>query len=112
MTDMSFSDQVLTIAICAAMTMATRFVPFLLFRPGKALPAYVQYLGKALPAAVFAMLVVYCLRNVDMTGGTYGLPEWIATAVTCALHVWKRNMMLSMVVGTAVYMILVQRIFA
>lgn len=111
MTDMTFWQQAATIAICSLATMTTRFLPFFLFRPGKALPPYVQYLGKALPAAVFALLVVYCLKDVPFTSGTYGLPEIIALAVTTILHIWRRNMMLSMAAGTVVYMALVQYVF-
>ncbi len=111
MTDMTFLEQVLTIAICSLATMTTRFLPFFCFKPGKNLPPYIQYLGKALPSAVFALLVVYCLKDVHFTSGTYGLPEIIAIAVTVVLHIWRRNMMLSMAAGTAVYMVLVQKVF-
>lgn len=111
MTEMTFWEQVATIAICSVATMTTRFLPFLLFRPGKTLPPYVQYLGKALPAAVFALLVVYCLKDIHFTEGTYGLPEIIALIGTTILHVWKRNMMLSMAAGTIIYMALVQYVF-
>lgn len=111
MIEMTFWEQILTIAICSLATMTTRFLPFFCFQPGKNLPPYVQYLGKALPSAVFALLVVYCLKGVQFTGGTYGLPEIIAIAVTAVLHIWKRNMMLSMAAGTIVYMVLVQKVF-
>lgn len=102
----------MTIAICAAATMTTRFLPFLIFRPGKDLPPYIRYLGKALPAAVFALLVVYCLKNVNWTSGNYGAPELLAIAATVLVHLKYRNFMLSMVVGTGAYMILVQTVFA
>ena len=74
-------------------------------------PRYIQYLGATLPAAIFAMLVVYCLKGVDLFSGTHGLPEFIAIAATVFLHLWKRNMMISMAGGTAVYMFLVQMVF-
>lgn len=112
MTDMPLWQQAATIAICAAATMTTRFTPFLLFRPGKALPPYVRYLGRALPAAIFALLVVYCLKDVSFSEGTRGAPEIIAIAITAGLHLWKRNMMLSMAAGTVCYMVLVQTIFS
>lgn len=112
MTDMPLWQQAATIAICAIATMATRFTPFLLFRPGKALPPYVRYLGRALPAAIFALLVVYCLKDVSFTTGNRGVPESIAIAVTSGLHLWKRNMMLSMAAGTICYMVLVQMVFS
>lgn len=107
---MTVTQQVITIAVCALGTMATRFVPFLVFgeRP---VPRYVTYLGKALPSATFAMLVVYCLRNVTFLSGTHGAPELIACAVTAVLHVWKRNMFLSIVGGAACYMLLIRLVF-
>ena len=83
---MTHTQEILTIAICVVGTMATRFLPFLIFREVRPVPPYVQYLGKALPSAIFAMLVVYCLRNVDFTGGAHGLPELVSIAATAALH--------------------------
>lgn len=102
MTEMPLYEQVLTIAVCVLATMATRMVPFFLFRPGKTLPAYIQYLGKALPSAVFALLVVYSLKDIHFFSGNHGVPE----ALSLAVHVWKRNMLLSMAAGTACYMAL------
>lgn len=91
--------------------MTTRFLPFALFQ-GHKTPKYVQYLGTVLPAAVFGLLVVYCLKNVDITTGSHGIPEFIGIIVTIVLHVWKRQMMLSIAGGTITYMILVQTVFA
>lgn len=108
---MTLSQQVITIGLCVFGTMATRFLPFLVFREGRPTPAFVSYLGAALPAAIFAMLVVYCLRDVSWFSGTHGLPELIAVAVTAGLHLWKRNMLLSIAGGTVCYMLLVQAVF-
>lgn len=105
---MTVTQQIITIAICALGTMATRFLPFLIFRANKPTPKYIQYLGKALPAAIFGMLVVYCLKNVDLLSDSYGLPELISIAVVVSLHLWKRQMMLSIAAGTVCYMLLVQ----
>lgn len=105
---MTHTQEILTIAICVVGTMATRFLPFLIFREGRPVPPYVQYLGKALPSAIFAMLVVYCLRNVDFTGDAHGLPELVSIAATAALHLWRRNMLLSILGGTLCYMAIVQ----
>lgn len=91
--------------------MATRFLPFLIFGGKKPTPRYIQYLGKALPGAIFAMLVVYCLRNVTPLTGSHALPELIAIAVTVGLHLWKRQTLLSIAGGTVVYMLLVQLVF-
>ena len=64
-----------------------------------------------LPAAIFGMLVVYCLKNVDIAGGSHGLPELISLAVLTALHLWRKNMLLSIAAGTVCYMLLVQFVF-
>ena len=88
---MSVTEQIITIAVVALGTMLTRFLPFLLFPAGKPTPRYVQYLGKALPGAVFGLLVVYCLKNVSLLSGSHGLPELIAILVVAGLHLWKRR---------------------
>ena len=96
---MTILQQTITIILCALGTMLTRFLPFLVFNPKKPTPKYIQYLGSALPGAIFGMLVVY------------GLPELIAIAVTISLHLWKRQMLLSIAGGTVCYMLLVQFVF-
>lgn len=108
---MTVPQQLLTIAAVVLGTMATRFLPFLLFPAGKPTPKYIQYLGKALPAAVFGLLVVYCLRNVTPFSGSHGLPELISIVLVLILHLWKRQMLLSIAGGTVCYMALVQTIF-
>lgn len=108
---MTIPQQIITIALCALATMATRFLPFLVFSGGKPTPKYIQYLGKALPAAIFGMLVVYCLKNVNILTGSHGLPELIAIGVVTALHLWKRQMLLSIAAGTVCYMLLIQFVF-
>ena len=108
---MTVPQQLLTIAAVVLGTMATRFLPFLLFPAGKPTPKYIQYLGNALPAAVFGLLVVYCLRNVTPFSGSHGLPELISIVLVVILHLWKRQMLLSIAGGTVCYMALVQTIF-
>jgi branched-subunit amino acid transport protein AzlD len=108
---MTAVQQLITILVVAAGTVLTRSLPFLLFPAGKPTPKYIQYLGKVLPAAVFGMLVVYCLKNVQILSGSHGLPEAIAIAVVAALHLWKKNTLLSIAVGTVCYMLLVQLVF-
>ena len=107
---MTLTEQILTIVILAATTALTRFLPFLVFR-GKKTPQYVTYLSGVLPPAVFGMLVVYCLKDVDFTSGHHGLPELIGIAVTCILHMWKRQMLISILGGTVAYMLLVQYVW-
>ncbi|MBQ8547634.1 MAG: branched-chain amino acid transporter permease [Lachnospiraceae bacterium] len=108
---MTLTEEILTIGLCAVATMLTRFLPFLVFRADKPTPKYIRYLGKALPAAIFGMLVVYCLKNVDVTAGTHGLPELISVVLVVGLHLWKRNMLLSIGGGTVCYMLLIQCVF-
>lgn len=111
MTSMPLWQQIATIALCALGTMITRFLPFLIFKPGSRLPSYVKYLGKALPSAVFALLVVYCLKDVSILTGSHGIPETLGMGLTTILHLWKRQMLLSMAGGTVFYMFLVQYVF-
>ena len=87
-------------------TMATRYLPFLIFKENKKTPEYIQYLGKFLPSAVFGMLVIYCLKNVEVLHGTHGIPEGISILVTAVLHIWKKNMFLSIAGGTICYMLI------
>lgn len=108
---MTIPQQIITIALCSIGTMATRFLPFIIFKTDKPAPLYIQYLGKALPAAVFGMLVVYCFRDISLFSGSRGLPEAISVAVVVALHLWRKNMLISIAGGTACYMLLVQLIF-
>ena len=108
---MTILEQIITIAICALGTMATRFLPFLIFKDKRPTPKFVQYLGKALPAAIFGMLVVYCLKDVSMTAYSFGIPELIGIVSVVGLHLWKRQMILSIAGGTVIYMLLVQLVF-
>jgi branched-subunit amino acid transport protein AzlD len=103
---MTITQQVITIALCVLGTMTTRFLPFLIFSEKRQTPAFIQYIGKYLPSAVFGMLVIYCLKNVSFVSGTHGVPELIAIVVTVLLHKWKRQMLLSIAGGTACYMLL------
>lgn len=102
---------VLLVGVMSAGTILLRFLPFLLFPSGKKTPAFVTYLGKVLPFAMIGLLVVYCLKDVSVFSGSHGLPELIAMAVVVALHVWRRNTLLSVASGTICYMLLVQFVF-
>lgn len=108
---MTLMQQMITVGMVILGTMLTRFLPFLFFPAGKPTPKYIQYLGGVLPAAVFGMLVVYCLKDVSFFGGSYGIPELISITAVIALHCWKRQMLLSIAGGTVCYMLLVQLIF-
>ena len=100
------------VAIVAAVTMFIRFLPFVVFGGGRPTPRFITYLAGMLPCAIMAMLVVYCLRGMDLTGPTRGLPELLSAAAVVGLHCWKKNTLLSIAAGTALYMVLVQAVFA
>ena len=108
---MTLTQRLVTIALCALATMLTRFLPFALFSSRRPTPRYVQYLGRALPPAIFGMLVIYCLKNVSIVSGSHGLPELIAIAITVGLHLWRRQTLLSIAGGTIAYMLLIQLVF-
>lgn len=108
---MTITQEIITIALCSAATMLTRFLPFLCFKGNKKPPKYIEFLGRALPGAIFGMLVVYCLKEVNLTLFSYGIPELISVLVVILLHLWKRNMLLSIASGTVVYMLLLQFVF-
>lgn len=108
---MPFFHSVSIVAVAAVCTYLTRAVAFLLFGGKKQLPKPVEYLGRVLPPAVIAILVVYCLKGIDLAAAPHGLPELLAVAVVAALHLWKRNNLLSIGAGTAFYMFLVQAVF-
>lgn len=105
------THSILVIAVTALVTVVLRFLPFLVFGGKRETPAYISYLGRLLPYAVMAMLVVYCLRNISFLSAPFGAPELISCAVVALLHVWKRSSILSILGGTVCYMLLVQLVF-
>ena len=101
----------LLVAVVASATALIRFLPFVVVGGWRPTPKFVVYLAGVLPCAIMAMLVVYCLRGVDLLGPTHGLPELIAAVAVVGLHCWKKNTLLSIAAGTALYMVLVQAVF-
>lgn len=116
---MSIIQQAILVAMGVAATMLTRFIPFLIFRPGKPTPKYILYLGKVLPASVFALLVVYCLRHVFYLRRTVS-GDWsfllssdaaaqiLSVLFTILIHLWRKNLMWSIAAGTICYMLLIR----
>lgn len=99
------------VAVVAAVTIALRFLPFAVFSGRRKTPELVTYLGRVLPFAIMGMLVVYCFKSVSFAQSPFGIPEALAGAIVAAVHLWKRNTLLSIVSGTVVYMLLVQLVF-
>lgn len=97
----------LIVAVAAAVTIALRFLPFLIFGENRKTPPLITYLGQVLPYAIMGMLVVYCLKGVDLTAAPFGIPEILGCALVAGLHIWKRNTLLSIGLGTVCYMLLV-----
>lgn len=108
MIDVKYS--LVLIAVMAIVSLLMRALPFIVFSKGK-IPKAVQYLGNVLPGALMGMLVIYCFKSTVVTSFPFGLPELIATAVVVGLHLWKKNTLLSIGVGTVLYMVLVQVVF-
>lgn len=103
---MTFSQQIITICLCIVGTMLIRFLPFIVFSENRKTLDFVQYIGRLLPSAVFGMLVIYCVKNVDFLHGSHGLSELISILVTSGIHLCKRQMLLSIAGGTLCYMLL------
>lgn len=102
---------VIMIAVIAAVTMLIRFLPFILFKDAEKMPKSLKYLGGVLPGAVMGMLVVYCFKSTTVLEFPYALPEIIASAVVVVLYLWRKNTLLSIGLGTVLYMFLVQVVF-
>lgn len=108
---MSNTQLVLMIAVAGACTFATRLFPFALFGGKKEVPKFIKYLGAVLPVAILGILIVYCLRDFEKGSINYILPQIIAVALTAGIHLWKKNTLLSIAVGTIGYMLLIHFVF-
>lgn len=108
---MTLAEQIITIGMVILGTVITRFLPFLIFPAGKSTPGFIRYLGKVLPPAVFGLLVVYSLKNVSLFSESHGIPELISVLAVVGLHLWRRQMLISIAGGTICYMLLVQFVF-
>lgn len=120
---LSTTQAIAAIAVMAVVTFLTRALPFLLFDRGDHPPKLVLYLGRVLPPAVIAMLIIYCLKSnilaveanltslLDPAVLNQWLPALLAVAVVVILHIWKHNNLLSIFGGTILYMFLVQAVF-
>lgn len=104
------SHSLILIAVMAGVTALLRFLPFIIFSNGN-IPKPLRYLGEVLPGAIIGMLVVYCFKSTVVLSYPFALPELIATAVVVGLYLWKRNVLVSVGVGTVLYMILIQVVF-
>ncbi|HEX2947083.1 MAG TPA: branched-chain amino acid transporter permease [Clostridia bacterium] len=102
---------IIMIGAVALGTMITRFTPFLIFPDQKETPRFITYLGKVLPAAVIGLLLIFCLKGINLLQAPYGIPELISVACVILLQLWKRSSLLSIGAGTVLYMVLIQFVF-
>lgn len=109
---MTSTEALITVMAIALATVATRAFAFFLFPAGKPTPAYISYLGRVLPCATMALLVVYCLKHVQPLAAPYGLPELISIVLVALIQYFSRNTLASIVCGTVAYMVLIQKVFA
>lgn len=107
---MTHTQQIITILLMAVCVVLTRALPFALFPSKDKTPKFVQFLGKYLASAVFGMLIVYCLKDVQFLSGNHGIPQLLGILVCVLLHLWRKNMLLTIAGGTIFYMILIQNI--
>ena len=108
---MNNTYSIILVIVVSAITYLIRSLPFLLFGGKRPVPKIITYLSEVLHPAIIGMLIIYCLRNVNIIASPHALPEIIAIAVVVALHLWKKNTILSLFVGTVLYMVLVQTVF-
>ena len=106
-----YRQAMIIILVMGLMTLATRILPVLIFGRGEKVPEYIMYLGRVVPYTAMGLLIVYCLKDVQILEAPHALPEIISLAAVCLTYLWKRNSILSVVVGTVLYMILVQQVF-
>lgn len=106
-----YGHAMLIIAVMGGAVLATRILPVLVFGRSDKIPEFILYLGKVIPYTAMGLLIVYCLRDVSILHGSHGLPELIALAAVTASYLWKRNTILSVIIGTVIYMFLVQVVF-
>ena len=98
-------DVLLCVGISALVTLGLRAAPFLLGRGGKGLPEWVRRLGKLLPPAIMAVLVVYCLKDGITTPAENAGPLLLGSLLTAGSYAWKRSTLLSILLGTGAYML-------
>ncbi len=99
------------IIIMGAATLATRILPVLIFGRNEKIPDLVLYLGRVVPFTAMGLLIVYCLKDVSVLQDPHALPEVIALAAVTVTYLWKKNPIFSVVMGTVLYMFLVQKVF-
>lgn len=102
---MTVTEQIITIAMVVAGTQLTRWLPFWIFRSNGQTPQYIYYLGRVLPPAIFGILVVYCYKDTNFMAPDYALKEVVCGSIVALVQLLFKNMALSIVLGTGLYVI-------
>lgn len=108
---MNYEKSILIIAIVSIVTLLLRLIPFIIFNGKKEVPKIITYLSNVLPFSIMAMLVVYCYKEIYILSTPYGITELFAGVTVVLVHLWKKNTLISIIIGTVFYMILIQLIF-
>lgn len=104
------SKMLITILVAGMCTFATRLIPFAAFGNRK-VPEIVKYLGKIMPPAIIGVLITYCTKDSYSLEINTILPQLLGIAITAGMHLWKKNTLLSISVGTISYMLMIHYIF-
>lgn len=107
---LSTSQMLITVLVAGAVTFATRLIPFAAFGK-REVPKIVKYLGDIMPPAIIGILIIYCIKDSYTFDMNTLAPQLIAIALTVIVHLWKRNTLISISVGTVSYMLLIHYVF-
>jgi branched-subunit amino acid transport protein AzlD len=97
----------LAIFIMTVVNYFTRVFPFLFFRKND-VPPYILFIEKYFPSVIMSILIFYTLKDINFSLEPYGLKEIGAIIFTAVLHLTFKNYLVSIFVGTILYMGLVQ----
>ena len=107
---LSTSKMLITIVVAGVFTFATRLIPFAAFG-NRRVPEIIKYLGKIMPPAIIVVLIIYCIKDSYSLNINTILPQLLGVGITAGIHLWKRNTLLSISVGTISYMLMIHYIF-
>ncbi len=86
--------------------MATRFIPFILLKD-KTIPQKYENIMNAIPYATISLLVVYAMKDVNISNF---VPTLIASLICIITYIYKKNTIVSILLSTLIYMILIQNL--
>lgn len=105
---MNTTHTIILIAVAALVTVLLRAFPFIVFNGKNQMPEGVKRVTDSLPPAIISVLVVYCLKDYILVPGSDTIAALVAVAAVVAVHLWRKNTLLSIALGTIIYMILIR----